>query len=161
MQSFRIQLQKIRQHLTNWTRWNKREKVWSGANSLFKWGFRSRRRLSCLSCLLYWAWALFQGNSVSEPVRRLQILTITECLPEESMVFYWALPEMLSSKRTWARVGKILSMPLVLDKSRHMVNDKGRCNSTRVLNSLFELAEAHRPTPSGDDRVNKNTVEPR
>ena len=41
-----------------------------------------------------------------------------------------------------------------------MVNDKGRCNSTRVLNNLFELAEAHRPTPSGDDRVNKNTVEP-
>ena len=41
-----------------------------------------------------------------------------------------------------------------------MVNDKGKCNSTRVLNSLFELAEAHRPTPSGDDRVNKNTVEP-
>ena len=52
-------------------------------------------------------------------------------------------------------------MPLVLDKGRHMVNDKGKCNSTRVLNSLFELAEAHRPTPSDDDRVNKNTVEPR
>ena len=26
---------KIRQHLTNWTRWNRREEVWSSANSLF------------------------------------------------------------------------------------------------------------------------------
>ena len=29
------------QDLTNWTRWNKRYKVWSIANSLFKWRFRS------------------------------------------------------------------------------------------------------------------------
>ena len=34
IQSFRIQLQKNSQHLTNWTRWNKRDKVWSGATSL-------------------------------------------------------------------------------------------------------------------------------
>ena len=32
------------QHLTNWTSWNKRDKVWSSANSHFKWRFRSRRR---------------------------------------------------------------------------------------------------------------------
>ena len=37
---------KIWQHLTNW---NKCDKVWSGANSLFKWRFRSRRRRCCLS----------------------------------------------------------------------------------------------------------------
>ena len=34
-QSFRIQLYKTCQHLTNWTRWNEGEKVWSSANSLF------------------------------------------------------------------------------------------------------------------------------
>ena len=28
-----------------WTRWNKRDKVWGSANSIFKWRFRSRRRL--------------------------------------------------------------------------------------------------------------------
>ena len=40
---------KMCQHLTNdWTRWNKRDKVWDSANSLFKWRFRSRRRRSCL-----------------------------------------------------------------------------------------------------------------
>ena len=39
---------KIHQHLTNWTRWNKRDKVWSSEYSLFKWRFRSRRR----RCLL-------------------------------------------------------------------------------------------------------------
>ena len=37
------------QHLTNCTRWNKRDKVWSSANSLFKWRFRSRRLRCCLS----------------------------------------------------------------------------------------------------------------
>ena len=29
------------QHLTNWARWNKRDKVWSSATSLFKWRFCS------------------------------------------------------------------------------------------------------------------------
>ena len=37
------------QHLTNWTRWNERDKVWSSATSLFNWRFRSRRRRCCLS----------------------------------------------------------------------------------------------------------------
>ena len=53
MQSFRIQLHKICQHLpTTWTKWNKRDKVWSRANLLFKLRFRSRRRPCCLSALL-------------------------------------------------------------------------------------------------------------
>ena len=43
---------KICQHLTNWTSWNKRDKVWSRANSLFKWRFRSRHRRCCLSSLM-------------------------------------------------------------------------------------------------------------
>jgi len=40
---------KIRQNLTNWTRWNRSEVVWSTANSLFAWRFRYRRRRRCLS----------------------------------------------------------------------------------------------------------------
>ena len=36
------------QYLTNWTRWNERDKVWSSATSLFNWRFRSRRRRCCL-----------------------------------------------------------------------------------------------------------------
>ena len=39
--------QKNCQHLTNWTKWNKRDKVWSSATSLFKWRFRSCRRRCC------------------------------------------------------------------------------------------------------------------
>ena len=42
---------KICQHLTNWTSSNKRDKVWSSANSLFKWRFRRRRRPCCSSSL--------------------------------------------------------------------------------------------------------------
>ena len=41
LQSFRIQLQ-FCQHLANWTRCNKRDKVWRGATSLFKWRFFCR-----------------------------------------------------------------------------------------------------------------------
>ena len=41
----------ICQHLTKQTRWNKRDKVWSSANSLFNWRFRSRRLRGCL-CFL-------------------------------------------------------------------------------------------------------------
>ena len=39
------------EHLTNWTRWNKREKVWSSANSLFSWRFRSRQSRHRRCCL--------------------------------------------------------------------------------------------------------------
>ena len=51
--SLRIQLQKICQHLTNWTSWNKCDEVWGSANSLFKWRFRSHRRRCCLSSLMH------------------------------------------------------------------------------------------------------------
>ena len=42
IQSFRIQLQKNCQRLTNYTKWNKRHKLWSSTNSLFKWLFKWR-----------------------------------------------------------------------------------------------------------------------
>ena len=42
---------KICQHLTNWTRWNKADKVWSSANPLIQWRFRSRHRRCYLSSL--------------------------------------------------------------------------------------------------------------
>jgi len=35
------------QHLTNWTTWNYRGKVWSNLTSLFEWRFRSRRCRCC------------------------------------------------------------------------------------------------------------------
>ena len=43
---------RICQHLTNGTGWNKRDNVWSSANSLFKWRFRSRRHYCCVRSLL-------------------------------------------------------------------------------------------------------------
>ena len=51
IQSFKIDLQKNSPTL-NWTKWNKCDKVWSRAYSLFKWRFRSRRRRSFLSSLI-------------------------------------------------------------------------------------------------------------
>ena len=41
------------QRLTDWTRWNKRDTVWSSTTSLFKWRFSSGRRRCCLSSLLF------------------------------------------------------------------------------------------------------------
>ena len=40
------------QHVTNWTRWKKRDKVWGSATSLFNWRFRRRCRPCCLSSLV-------------------------------------------------------------------------------------------------------------
>ena len=40
---------KIRQYLLNWTRRNKPDKVWSGANSLSKWRFCNHRSRCCFS----------------------------------------------------------------------------------------------------------------
>ena len=38
---------------TNLTRWNKRDKVWGSANSLFKWRFRSRRLRRYVNSLFF------------------------------------------------------------------------------------------------------------
>ena len=46
------------QHLTNWTRWNKRDKVWSSAIVHFKLRFRGRRRRCCLNSLIWRTWRL-------------------------------------------------------------------------------------------------------
>ena len=50
--SLELNSEKLCQHLTNWTTWNKRDKVWSSANSLFKWRFGSRRHRCCLKSLI-------------------------------------------------------------------------------------------------------------
>ena len=50
------------QHLRNWTRWTKRETVWSRATVLFQWRFRGRRRPCCLSSL---SW---KETGVKEPL---------------------------------------------------------------------------------------------
>ena len=53
IQSIRNNSRKNWQHLKNWTRWGKQDKVWSRANSLFKWRSRCRRpRHCCLSPLM-------------------------------------------------------------------------------------------------------------
>ena len=57
-QSLQFNSREIYQHLTHWTGWNKRDKVWSSANSLrerrkssllFKWRYRGRRHGCCLT----------------------------------------------------------------------------------------------------------------
>ena len=45
---------KIHQDLTNWTRWNKHDKVWGSGNSLFKWRFCIHDCRCCLSSLMPW-----------------------------------------------------------------------------------------------------------
>ena len=53
---------KICQHLTNWTRWNMRDKVWSSMKSLFKWRFGSRH-CCCLSSLFTYRSTLWTRGS--------------------------------------------------------------------------------------------------
>ena len=53
IQSLEFNSRKICQHLTNSMSWNKRDKVWGRANSLFKWRFCNRHwRRCCLSFLI-------------------------------------------------------------------------------------------------------------
>ena len=66
---------KICQHFMNWMscNWNKRDKVWSSANSLFKWRFRNRRRRCCVSSLLasfFFAFLLTLTSSRSKQLQK-------------------------------------------------------------------------------------------
>ena len=63
------------QHFMNWMscNWDKRDKVWCGANSLFKWRFRNRRRHCCLSSLLasfFFAFLLTLTTSRSKQLQK-------------------------------------------------------------------------------------------
>ena len=83
IQSFRIQLQKKKlcQHLTNWTRRNKRYLVWSSLNSPFKWRFHSHRRLCCLSSLLISWTPPLKNKHLAAPNARIFQLFVLGCLP--------------------------------------------------------------------------------
>ena len=58
--------------LRSWTRWTKRETVWSRATLLFSWRFRSRRRRCCLSALL-----LCYALAITEQKKCLELLAQT------------------------------------------------------------------------------------
>ena len=71
IQFFKIQIQKnICQHLTNWTRWNKRDKFWGSANSRRKWPFRSRRRRCCLR----WCYTRRFATTIFSATQRFSIV---------------------------------------------------------------------------------------
>ena len=48
---FRFDTRIIRNHWTNWTRWNKIVEVWNNASSLLKWRFRRHSLHGCLSSI--------------------------------------------------------------------------------------------------------------
>ena len=73
--------QTIGQHLTNWTRWNNRDKVWNGMNSLFKWRFRNHRRCCCLSSLYSASYKRNQNAAFSRSQPQTPLKTITTPTP--------------------------------------------------------------------------------
>ena len=72
---------KLCQHLTNWTRRNKRYLVWSSLNSPFKWRFHSHRRLCCLSSLLISWTPPLKNKHLAAPNARIFQLFVLGCLP--------------------------------------------------------------------------------
>ena len=113
--------QRSGQHLTNWTRWNNRDKVWSGTNSLFKWRFRNHRRCCCLSSLYS---ASYKRNrnaafSRSQPPTPLKTITTpTPFLMSRRLRLYlhlrWAISHVyflefafVSQARIWKEWGYI------------------------------------------------------
>ena len=83
---------KICQHLTNYTRWNKRDKVSGSANSLFKWRFRSRRRCCYLSSLLY-----LDGRVASSSLTCRKSFKNSRCFFVTEIGCVWAFQNLLSS----------------------------------------------------------------
>ena len=80
----------IRQHLTNCTRWNKRNKVWGSPNSLFKWCFHSCRQCCCL-------------NSLKTDQKKIHFYTIT--FQEDKHLFFcfmFLLVRLVHSIYYWA-----------------------------------------------------------
>ena len=79
---------KICQHLTNWTRWDMRDKVWSSTNSLFKWRFRKRRRCCCLNSppFSFW-WSLSAGSPILSVASHFKLtdLSILFYLPHDNV----------------------------------------------------------------------------
>ena len=75
----------ICQHLTNWMSWNKRDKVWDRANSLFKCRFGNRRwRRCCLSFLISYLSFLPTFNCNNKSMRHCRSIS-TYILPS---IFY-------------------------------------------------------------------------
>ena len=76
------------QHLTNWTSWNKGDKVWGSETSFFNWRFRSHRCRCCLSSLF----SLGRGDFAlrSKPFL-YNIPILTEKYPLISYSFYWQM----------------------------------------------------------------------
>ena len=72
---------KLCQHLTNWTRRNKRYLVWSSLNSPFKWRFHRHRRLCCLSSLLISWTPPLKNKHLAAPNARIFQLFVLGCLP--------------------------------------------------------------------------------
>ena len=60
------------QYLTNWTRWNKRGKVWSIVNSRVNWRFRSRNYRCCLNSVTIQS---AQGLTLSLPFHCYLVFT--------------------------------------------------------------------------------------
>ena len=70
---------KLCQRLTNLTRWNKCDQVWSNANSLCKWRFRSRRRCGCINSLIFpKRWALWVVSEMIDVCKSFALRTMEE-----------------------------------------------------------------------------------
>ena len=80
--------------LSSWTRWNKRDRVWSRANSLFKWSFRSCHHRRCLSSVMLvnvgWRikWRAGRGGFLANPVIYNRIL-ISRALGFSNSLIIW------------------------------------------------------------------------
>ena len=86
---------KICQHLTNWTRLNKRDKIWSSANSLFKWRFRSRRRRCRWSSLMIKKYLLCVSHDV------IATIFVSQTCPVGVELFCYVDDFFCSNKFAW------------------------------------------------------------
>ena len=108
--------------MTNWTRWNKRDKVWSSVNSLFKWRFRSRRRCCCSVGIGLWRSSVLKKEKPMKKLKLNRAKLLSGSLWTKSLVKFfshenssrvvWTLASHEDILKDSSRVPKI-TLPLV------------------------------------------------
>ena len=92
---FKFNSRKNCQNLTNWTRWNKRDQVWSSATlPQFKWRFCSRRRSCCFKSSVLGTLRSDDGDGNGNATKTIGLISKTTILHVHHAFLYISLPSL-------------------------------------------------------------------
>ena len=126
----------------NKTRWNKRNKVWTSANSLFKWRFRSRRRRRLIGTLRN-----CDGDGKENVKKAVGLMSKTTTLHVHHAFFYISLLSLLNYDAKWPNFKFTWERERQDDKFYHLCLNSGAVPS-------FHLQPKF-PSANWDNRAKK------